>query len=331
MSQENTTNSSTTEPKSSEPKSKVKKVVGVQTTGHSWDGIEELNNPLPRWWVWTFYLTAIFTVVYWLFYPAWPIGNTYTKGVPGLNSITYTATQVDGTEVEKTTHWNMRSKYMVEMNELQAAQKQWFDKVASTPFDQIAQDAELMQFVTSAGKTLFSDNCAPCHQAGGQGVIGFAPNLTDDHWQYGSSYEQIQETIVHGRRGYMPPFKEIISDEEITQAANYVLSLSGEPHDESSASLGAKLFQTETAACYACHGADAKGKEGLGSANLTDKIWLWANVPDIKEPEEKLKVVKNIIAGGLNRGVMPPWDERLKPDQIKLLTVYVHQGLGGGK
>lgn len=330
MSQENETNNSATEP-ASRAKPRAKKSGGVETTGHAWDGIEEYNNPLPRWWVWTFYLTAIFTVVYWLFYPAWPIGNTYTKGIPGLNSITYTATQVDGTEVEKTTHWNMRSKYMVEMNELQAAQKQWFDKVAATPFEDIAKDAELMQFVTSAGKTLFSDNCAPCHQAGGQGVIGFSPNLTDDHWQYGGSYQQVEETIVHGRRGYMPPFKEIISDAEITQAANYVLSISGEPHDEASASMGAKLFKSETAACYACHGEDAKGKEGLGSANLTDKIWLWANIPEIEKPEEKLQAVKNIIAGGLNRGVMPAWEDRLKPDQIKLLTVYVHQGLGGGK
>ncbi|MDZ4098083.1 MAG: c-type cytochrome [Methylophilaceae bacterium] len=327
MSQQNTTNSSTTAKKSRT----TRKTDVVETTGHSWDGIEELNNPLPRWWVWAFYITAVFTVVYWLFYPAWPIGSSYTKGVPGLNTITYTATQVDGTEVEITTHWNMRSKFMVEMNELQAAQKQWFDKVAATPFEDIAKDAELMQFVTSAGKTLFSDNCAPCHQAGGQGVIGFAPNLTDDHWQYGYSYEAIQETIVHGRRGYMPPFKEIISDEEITQTANYVLSMSGEPHDADSAALGAKLFQTDKAACYACHGVDAKGIEGLGSANLTDKIWLWANIPEIKEPEEKLKAVRTIIAGGLNRGVMPPWEDRLKPDQIKLLTVYVHQGLGGGK
>ncbi len=326
MSQENTKDSGTAEQKP------VFSQGGVPTTGHSWDGdIRELTNPLPRWWVWAFYITAIFTVVYWLFYPAWPVGNTYTKGVPGLNSITYTATQVDGTEVEKTTHWNMRSKFMVEMNELHAAQKQWFDKVAATPYEQIAQDAELMQFVTSAGKTLFSDNCAPCHQAGGQGVIGFAPNLTDDHWQYGGAYEQIEATIVHGRRGYMPPFKEIISDEEIGQLANYVLNLSGEPHDAGSASSGAKLFQTNTAGCYACHGADAKGIEGIGSANLTDKIWLWANIPEMSTPEEKLKAVKTIISGGLNRGVMPPWEDRLKPDQIKLLTVYVHQGLGGGK
>src|SRR5690606_11950928 len=112
---------------------------------------------------------------------------------------------------------------------------------------------------------------------------------------------------------------------------NYVLSLSGEQHDAASAELGAKLFQSEKAACYACHGVDAKGKEGLGSANLTDKIWLWANIPEMQAPEEKFKAVKNIIAGGLNRGVMPSWEDRLKPDQIKLLTVYVHQGLGGGK
>jgi cytochrome c oxidase cbb3-type subunit 3 len=326
MSQEIKTSSA-----SNEPKSKVKKSGGVPSTGHSWDGIEELTNQLPRWWVWAFYLTVVFTVVYWLLYPAWPIGSTFTKGVPGLNSITYTATQVDGTEVERTTHWNMRSKFMVEMNEHRAAQKQWFDKVAATPFEDIAQDAELMQFVTSAGRTLFSDNCAPCHQAGGQGVIGFAPNLTDDHWQYGASYEQIHSVITQGRQGYMPPFKEVIADEEITHLANYVLSLSDEPHDASSAEIGSKLFQSNGAACFACHGVDAKGNESLGSANLTDKIWLWANIPEMDSAEEKLDAVRNIIAEGLNRGVMPAWEERLKPEQIKLLTVYVHQSLGGGK
>lgn len=305
---------------------------GVQTTGHVWDGdLQELNNELPRWWVWAFYITAVFTVVYWLFYPAWPIGNSYTKGIPGLNSITYTATQVDGTQVEKTTHWNMRSKFMVEMNELQAAQKQWFDKVAATSFEDISQDAELMQFVTSAGKTLFSDNCAPCHQTGGQGVIGFAPNLTDNDWQYGGTYERIQETIIHGRQGYMPAFRNLISDEQIGQLANYVLSLSDEPHDAGAAASGAKLFQSETAACYYCHGADAKGKEGVGAPNLTDKIWAWADISGMKTEQEKVQAIRQIITGGLNRGVMPAWDARLKPDQIKLLTVYVHDSLGGGK
>lgn len=305
---------------------------GTATTGHTWDGdLQELNNPIPRWWIWCFYATTLFTVAYWLLYPAWPVGGSYTKGLPGLNEIRYVATTADGQEVEKTTHWNMRSKYMVEMNELKQAQKVWFDQVASMPFEKVAQDAELMQFVNSAGKTLFSDNCAPCHQSGGQGKIGFSPNLTDDHWQYGGTYEQIEQTIVAGRRGYMPQFQDVLSDEQITQLANYVLSMSGEPSNEEAASAGKKLFQTETAACYYCHGADAKGREVLGSANLTDKIWLWANVPAQADAAAKLEEVKKVIAGGLARGVMPNWDGRLRPDQIKLLTVYVHDSLGGGK
>lgn len=328
MSQENTTKQSAAAAK----QSKVAAQTQVDTTGHVWDDdIRELDHQLPRWWVWAFYMTALFTGIYWLFYPAWPIGNTYTKGIPGLNSITYTATQVDGTKVEKTTHWNMRAKFMAEMNDLQASQKQWFDKVADMSYENIAQDAELMQFVTSAGRTLFSDNCAACHQTGGQGVIGFSPNLTDDHWQYGESFDEIHETIRLGRRGYMPPFREIISSEEITQLANYVLSLSDEPHDATAAEAGARLFQTDAAACYVCHGADAKGKTALGSANLTDKIWLWADIPGIEDPQEKLAAVKTIITDGLSRGVMPSWEDRLSPDQIKLLTVYVHQGLGGAK
>lgn len=328
MSQENTTHKNA----AAGNRAQGGKQAAVETTGHVWDdNIQELNHPLPRWWVWAFYMTAVFTFVYWLFYPAWPIGHTYTKGIPGLNSITYTATLTDGTQVERTTHWNMRAKLMVEMNEQQAAQKQWFDKVAATPFADIAKDAELMQFVTSAGKTLFSDNCAACHQAGGQGLVGFAPNLTDDHWQYGESYEQIEETIRLGRRGYMPPFKDVVSDAEITELANYVLSLSGEPHDAASASAGEALFRGDKAACYICHGENAQGRTELGSANLTDKIWLWANIPEIKDAEGKFQAIRTVIAGGLSRGVMPPWEGRLKPEQIKLLTLYVHQGLGGGK
>lgn len=305
---------------------------GVPTTGHVWDEtLEEYTNPVPRWWIWAFYATAVFTVLYWTMYPAWPIGSSYTKGIPGLNGITYTSTKVDGSTVEKTTHWNMRSKLMEEMNEHRAQQKPHFDKIAATPYEQVAKDAELMQFVNSAGKTLFSENCAGCHQAGGGGKIGFAPNLNDDHWQYGGTYEKISETIVIGRKGYMPPFKEILKDEEITELAHYVLSLSGEPADVKLAEKGKALFNTDGAACYICHGPDAKGRIELGSANLTDKIWLWANVPAAKNAEEKVADVKKVIYAGLNRGVMPNWDTRLKPEQIKLLTVYVHDSLGGGK
>ena len=302
----------------------------VKTTGHSWDGIEELSNPLPMWWVWGFYITCAFAFVYWMMYPAWPIGHTYTKGIPGLNTLTYTAKSVDGKETQKTTHWNMRSKFMVEMNEHKAAQKQWFDKVASMSFEDVSKDADLMQFVNSAGKTLFSDNCAPCHQAGGQGKIKFSPNLTDDHWQYGGTYENIHTTLVGGRRGAMPSFKAVLSGEEIVQAANYVLSLSGEPHNPEAAKAGDALFHGK-AGCYACHGPDAKGMTAIGSANLTDKIWLWADVQGAKTPEAKLDEVKYVLINGANNGVMPAWGARLNPEQIKLLTVYVHDSLGGGK
>jgi cytochrome c oxidase cbb3-type subunit III len=308
------------------------KKIPANSTGHVWDGdLRELTNPVPAWWTWSFYATVVFTIIYWLLYPAWPIGSSYTKGMPGFNSITYTATTVDGKEVQKTTHWNMRSKFMVEMNELHTAQKKWFDKVAAMPYEQVAKDADLMQFVNSAGKTLFSENCAACHQAGGQGKVGFSPNLADDSWIYGGSYEKIQETITGGRHGFMPAFKEVLSAEQITQLASYVLTLAGEPAEAKAATAGDALFHSDAAACFYCHGADGKGREVLGSANLTDKIWLWANVPGHKDAAGKQEEVRKVISGGLNRGVMPNWDTRLKPDQIKLLTVYVHDSLGGGK
>jgi len=308
------------------------KKVTVETTGHVWDDdLQELNNPLPRWWIWGFYITFTFALVYWMFYPAWPVGNTYTKGVAGLNNVTYVATKVDGTKETKTTHWNMRSKLMVEMNELQKEQKQYVDKVAATSFEDVAKDPELMQFVNSAGKALFATNCVPCHQAGGQGKVKFAPNLTDDHWQYGGTYENIETTIIAGRNGMMPAFKAILSDAELTQVSHYVLSLSGEPHNAASAKLGDTIFHGDKAGCYACHGAEAKGNIAIGSANLTDKIWLWPDVLGAKTPEAKLTEVKTLLYGGMNKGVMPLWSTRLKPEQIKLLTVYVHESLGGGK
>jgi cytochrome c oxidase cbb3-type subunit 3 len=302
----------------------------INTTGHVWDGdLREATNPLPNWWLWTFYISIAFAVIYWILYPAWPIGKTFTKGIG--NNITYTARTVDGKDVQKTTHWNMRAKLMHEMNEADAVQKKYFDKVAATPFDAVSKDGELLQFVNSAGKTLFSDNCAPCHQAGGQGKIGFSPNLVDDNWIYGGTYEKIQESITQGRHGIMPPFSSVLTDQEITQAASYVLSLSGEPADAAAAKAGDALFHGDKAGCYVCHGPDAKGKQEIGSANLTDKIWLWANVPGQSTADKKLQEVKKVITGGLNRGAMPTWGGRLSPEQIKLLTVYVHDSLGGGK
>ncbi len=301
------------------------------TTGHVWDDdLQEYTNPLPQWWLWAFYITIIFSVVYWLLYPAWPVGDSYTKGLPGVNTITYTATTVDGQKVEKETHWNMRSLLMAEMNEAQAAQKPWFDKVAATPFEQIAADAELMQFVNSAGRTLFADNCAACHLAGGEGKLGLAPGLIDDDWMFGGTHEAIHQSIASGRNGQMPAFKGMLSDEKIGQVAHYVLSLSGEPHDAAAATAGQAIYNGE-GICMTCHGTDGKGNQMLGAANLTDRIWVWADVPGRQDAAGKIAEISRIVAEGMNRGVMPAWSGRLTAEQVKLLTVYVHDTLGGGQ
>ncbi len=296
----------------------------VQTTGHAWDGdLQEYNNPLPRWWVWVFIITIFWSIAYWLYYPAWPVATQYTKG---FGSITY----VDEHGVEKRTHWNTRADLMRELNERAALQKPYFDRVAALSFAEIAKDPELNNFIASAGRQLFSDNCATCHQAGGAGKVGFFPNLTDDDWLYGGSYEKIHETLLYGRRGYMPPFGEALSTQQIEDLAHYVLSLSGEGLDAARASAGEKLFHSHITGCYYCHGENAQGRQDMGAPNLTDRIWLWADVTHASGAEQKLAQVQNVIRNGLNRGVMPAWKDRLTPEQIKVLTVYVHQ-LGGGQ
>lgn len=297
---------------------------GAQTTGHVWDGdLQELNNPLPVWWTYTFYATMVFALVYWIVYPSWPIGKGF---LPGMNTVTY----VNADGKEESWHWNTRAKLLKETQDAVVAQKPYYDKLASLPYDKISSDPELSSFVVSAGKAVFSDNCAACHQSGGQGKIGFFPNLTDDDWIYGGSYEKINETLTHGRKGYMPPFGEALSPVQIDELANYVYSMSGGKADAAKVALGKELFHSHTAACFYCHGADAKGRKDIGSANLTDKVWLWANVPGLADDAAKIGAIRNVITGGLNKGVMPAWKGRLNAEQIRLLTVYVHE-LGGGK
>ena len=296
----------------------------VQTTGHAWDGdLQEYNNPLPVWWVYTFYATVIFALVYWTIYPSWPIGKGW---IGGVSKITY----VNSEGETKTHSWNTRALLMADMNKAAVAQKPYFDKIQAMSYEQIANDPDMSGFIISAGRSLFAENCAACHQAGGQGVIGFFPNLTDDDWLYGGVYDSIHETIMEGRRGYMPAFSEVLNGEQIDQLANYVASLSGIGHDPTKAAAGDVLFRSETAACYVCHGEDAKGRRELGAPNLTNNIWLWANVPAADTTEGKVAAIRGVIAGGLNKGAMPAWSGRLSPEQIKVLTVYVHE-LGGGQ
>ena len=296
----------------------------VQTTGHAWDGdLQEYNNPLPVWWVYTFYATVVFALVYWTIYPSWPIGKGW---IGGASDITY----VNSEGETKTHSWNTRALLLEDMNKASAEQKPYFDKVSAMSYEQIAKDPEMSGFILSSGKALFADNCAPCHQAGGQGVVGFFPNLTDDDWLYGGSYDTIHATLMGGRRGYMPTFSEVLDGEQIDQLANYVGKLSGIGHDGAKAAAGELLFRSETAACYYCHGSDARGRQDIGAPNLTDNIWLWADVPAAGTDDGKVAAIRSVIGNGLNKGVMPAWAGRLSPEQIKVLTVYVHE-LGGGQ
>lgn len=297
----------------------------VQTTGHAWDGdIQEFNNPLPRWWLWGFYATVVFSVVYWLIYPAWPIGKGYTTGL--FNTITY---QVNGEE--RTTHWNTRALLVKDMQEGKEALRtqEYMQKVAAADYDQILADAEMMAFVRSVTKGLFGDNCAACHGSGGGGVMGLFPNLADDDWLWGGSVQDIEQTLAKGRVGYMPAFARTFNDEQLDDVANFVLSLSGHEVPADKLARGQRLFTTEAGGCYYCHTAAGTGLQSQGAANLTDNVWTIVDVPGQADIDAKVDVVKSVIRNGVNR-VMPAWEDRLDANQIKLLSVYVHE-LGGGQ
>ncbi|MDV3239256.1 MAG: cytochrome-c oxidase, cbb3-type subunit III [Gammaproteobacteria bacterium] len=304
---------------------KAKQQGAVQTTGHAWDGdIQEFNNPLPRWWLWGFYATVVFAVVYWIIYPAWPVGGTYTKGV--MNTITFT---VDGEE--RTTHWNTRSRLVKDMQEGKEAlrSKEYMEKVAAADYDQILADPDMMAFVRSVTKGLFGDNCAACHGSGGTGVMGLFPNLADDDWLWGGTVQDIQTTLTEGRVGYMPAFGRTFGEEQLDDVAHFVLSLSGHEVAADKLVRGKQLFTTEAGGCYYCHTAEGTGLKSQGAANLTDNIWTIADVPGQADLEGKIAAVKDVVRNGVNR-VMPAWQGRLDATQIKLLTVYVHE-LGGGQ
>ncbi|MFA9459341.1 cytochrome-c oxidase, cbb3-type subunit III [Thiohalorhabdus methylotrophus] len=279
----------------------------VQTTGHTWDGdLAEYNNPLPQWWVWVFYATVVFAVVYWILYPAWPMGGGYTQGVLDYSK----RARLN----EAMSQEALKEKYPQRFEAL--------NKISKMSPATILGDSDLMNFVNSSGKVLFGDNCAPCHGSGGQGVIGHYPNLADSAWLYGGTPADIKQTIVQGRNGYMPAHGDKLSKQEIEAVAMYEGSLAGEEwaDDPQKVAQGKEIFHGSQAACYACHGKDGKGKEALGAPNLTDAIWFYGG--------EKSAVIETLTYG--RDGKMPSWGDRLTENQIKILTAYVHS-LGGGE
>jgi cytochrome c oxidase cbb3-type subunit III len=261
--------------------SRRKVVAGDNTTGHVWDeDLVELNNPLPLWWMVLFVITVIFSGFYLVLYP----GLGSAKGTLG---------------------WTSQSEYEAEQVQANATMTQVIGRFATMPAQQLAAEPQAM----AIGERLFINNCATCHGSDARGSKGF-PNLTDGDWLYGGSPERIEETITQGRQGLMPPMAAAVgSGEDVRNVANYVLSLSGSPHNGIAAQLGKPKF----GACAACHGIDGKGNPALGAPNLADKVWLhgWGE-------EAIVAMVNN---GKTN--VMPAQAGRLAPEQIHVLATYV--------
>lgn len=289
----------------SDHKNEIDHLSGVETTGHEWDGLKELNNPLPRWWLWTWYATIVWAIGYWVLFPAWPLVSSYTAGVLG--------------------HSN-RAEGIAAYEELVDTRMQQASGLQTASVDEILADDNMRQFAVAQGAAAFGDNCAACHGTGATGSKGF-PNLVDDDWLWGGTIDAIHETIRVGirstsedtRMNEMTAFGrlELLDKEQINTLADYVLSISGQqPSDGADLEEGATLFEEN---CTSCHGEDAKGLQEMGAPNLTDAIWLYGGDRDT--------IIETITNG--RGGVMPTWETRLDPVTIKSLAVYVHTRGGG--
>jgi cytochrome c oxidase cbb3-type subunit III len=283
----------------------IDELSGIETTGHEWDGIKELNNPLPRWWLWTFYGCIAVALVYSVLYPAWPLLTSATPGVLGYSS---------------------RADLEQEMSAVGVAQQATIERIAALPLQEVVADPDLARFATAAGASTFKVNCSQCHGTGAEGAAGY-PNLNDDAWIWGGTLDDIYTTISHGARSptdpdtrfnLMPNFGSdgILDPQAIQSVAGYVASLSG-LEGGADTPEGQQLFADN---CAACHGPAGKGMRENGAPDLSDQIWLY---------QGSLAAIEQQI-GKPRHGVMPAWTGKLSDTRIKELAVYVH-GLGGGQ
>lgn len=275
-----------------------------ETTGHVWDGIEEWNNPLPRWWLWCFYLTIAWGVLYTIAYPAWPMINQATQGFLGQNT---------------------RADVAAEIAMFQEANAPIQAKLVETELTEIGADPELNSYAQNAGAAIFRTWCAQCHGAGANGAEGGYPSLLDDDWLWGGTIEDIYLTVAHGirndesdeaRYSEMPKFGEILEPEEIGQVVEYTLSLSGQDHDAAMAEPGAVIFEEQ---CSGCHLEDGTGDVFSGAPNLTDAIWLYGG--------DKETVTESVVNARF--GVMPSWQNRLSEAEVRAVSIFVHSRGGG--
>ncbi|MFD1787541.1 cytochrome-c oxidase, cbb3-type subunit III [Sphingomonas floccifaciens] len=285
---------------------RLDEATGTHTVGHEWDGIEELDTPMPRWWLYTLYATIVFAIGYCVAYPAWPLIDRATGGL---------------------LDWSARGA-LAEDQASESRRKAPVELALSRiPIERLPEDSRLMQAAVAGGSAAFKVHCVQCHGSGAAGSKGY-PNLNDDDWLWGGDLKTIQQTLTHGirqpgheqtRMSMMPAFGRdgILKPEEVQDVVAYVRTISRQQRADASARRGATVFANN---CAVCHGATGRGNRELGAPNLTDGIWLYGG-----DTDSLTQTVANA-----RYGVMPSWGHRLDPVTIKMLAAYVHS-LGGGE
>ncbi|WP_262695703.1 cytochrome-c oxidase, cbb3-type subunit III [Kordiimonas aquimaris] len=281
----------------------VDEITGTETTGHEWDGITELDTPMPRWWLIVFYVTIIWSIGYWFYYPTWPTfsGEGERGGTVG------------------SAEWTQYKQLEDQQAEIMAVRAQYQQQFESASFSDVQSDETLYAYAIAGGKSAFGDNCATCHGTGGAGAPGY-PNLNDDDWLWGGSVDDIYQTLRYGIRSNhpetrfaeMPAFGEMLSTDEVSSIAAYLVE-----EDASNVSVGATLYEEN---CAVCHGDTGMGGQDFGAPNLRDAIWFYGG----SKAEIELQIKKP------KHGVMPAWEDRLSESTLRQLTIYVHS-LGGGQ
>lgn len=291
-------------------------VTGRQTTGHEWDGIRELNTPLPRWWILVFWVCVLWSAGTWLLMPSWPLRNSFTAGLLGYSSRAALEQDLATQAVERAL---------------------WRERLVSLPAEAVEADPELLTYARAGGRIAFEENCAPCHGVGGVGAFGY-PTLADDEWLWGGTLAEIEQTIKFGARSgnpqghvsEMPRFGAdgILTPDQIEQVADYVLTLADRAPKPDLP--GATLFAEN---CAMCHGESGEGNSTVGAPPLNNQIWLYASKLTNQSPEVRAAEIQATVIRQVTRprhGAMPAWSERLDPGTIRMLAVYVHT-LGGGR
>lgn len=282
-------------------------VTGIETTGHDWDGIKELKNPAPRWWLWVWLVTIVFAIGYWIVFPAWPTLSGHTEGAK---------------------KWNEYAELKEGQAQLAVLRSGMEGKIAGASLAEIKSDTHMYEFARAAGAAAYRTNCTACHGSGAQGGKGF-PNLVDDDWLWGGTLDDIYTTLRYGIRSWHPNTRQsqmpswgrdgLLKSDEIEQVAEYVekMHLGDKAEITPAYTKGKEIFGNN---CAACHGENGEGGQAVGAPRLNDDIWLYGG--------DHATLVETIY--NARAGVMPAWEGRLSDTTIKELTIYVHS-LGGGQ